>query len=78
MNGECNMTIKVTKTLNLTPAKVAEILAAAYAKKQGIDPSGVKISFSATTSYDQFDRGPGSPTFTGATVTIEDSEEFEI
>lgn len=72
------MAIKVTKTLNLTPAKVAEILAAAYAKKQGIDPSEVKISFSATTTYDQFDRGPGSPVFSGATVTIEDSEEFEL
>jgi hypothetical protein len=34
------MAIKVTKTLNLTQAKVAEILTAAYAKKHGIDPSG--------------------------------------
>lgn len=71
------MSIKVTKTLNLAPDKVAEILAAAYAKKQGLDPSEVKVSFSATTSYDQFDR-MGSPVFSGATITIENSEEFDL
>lgn len=72
------MSIKVTKTLNLSPEKVAEILKAAYAKKQGIDPADVKVTFGATTSYDQFDRGPGSPVFSGATITIEDSEEFDL
>lgn len=72
------MSVKVTKTLDLSPAKLRELLIAMYANKAGIEPSQIKIDFKAGMDYGYMDRDPGSPTFTGVTITVEDSEEFDF
>lgn len=42
-----------------------------------IDPSKIKVSFSASMHYDQYDSN-GEPVFTGAKITAEESEEIEF
>lgn len=72
------MTVKVTKTIDISPNKLREFLISSYATKHGIDPSKIKVHFQASMDYGYHERDPGTPVFIGVSITIDDVEDLDF
>ena len=63
---------QVTTEIRLTKQDVKDILV----KALGLDAKTAAVYFNTTMEYDQFDRGPGSPSLVD--VSIKTTQELEI